>query len=497
MTYKFFVTILYLINVFFFHLNLSSTYNINPVPENGHTLGPSRNLFQLNSTEISIYMGTLPEENHPTFKLPLLTYPNQTIFREYIAPSLNSEKLCNMYESFYSKNPSISHHNFLPPERFFKSHEVLIIPTTNKHCLSTQNPELEQKILYNFQCQEEEPDSPFSQFNPILYNPIDKKLETVNPDAFEDSQNIPHGSVLVRIGGNFFPFQSKLNTQPFSDKNKTVMIVTGTVDDDDSFLLILEDSTDKNAKHYSIICNGEYDEKNDASVLLYKSRRIPRENVEYPKDIKFILKAKYIKGIQKYFFKFQVGHIKIFRKVYKKFRKFLETLSIFAYNVLDNDDKSCLRTITVFVLFYPCYFFQLFERIWEFSQDDLENPTKVRKVLHLLSKVFCFLFLAYIWLIPYKSIVALVFSPLYFIFSPLTFFLALNLEPITSALFWGPTQVYTDLQFGRTNYFQIFPREQMFAIATFKTPIRNILRDCFYAWFVMFFINFICLHFFA
>merc|ERR1712034_137393 len=59
-----------------------------------------------------------------------------------------------------------------------------------------------------------------------------------------------------------------------------------------NFILILEDSTNKN---YSVICYSRY---------YYE------EDIEYPTDINFILKAKYMSGLKKYAFKFQFGHIK-------------------------------------------------------------------------------------------------------------------------------------------------------------------------------------------
>jgi len=172
------------------------------------------------------------------------------------------------------------------------------------------------------------------------------------------------------------------------------------------FFLILEDSADKNSKQYSVICYGECGENNDESIILYGSRlEYEREKVEYPKDINLILKAKYMTGIQKYFFKFQYEHIK----------RLLE-----------------------FRNFYICLAF-------------------------------------------YKVIIGTLLSPLYFVFSPLTFFLAFNLEPLTASLFWG----YTTLQYS-LKYFQIYPIEQMFVIPTLKTPFRYILREFFYAWFIMF-----------
>jgi len=171
-------TILFLIKFFFFfHAYLQ--------------LFPNENEIQIQETsKVAIQMQTFSVTPHPTFDLSCCCiYPNQRIFREHIAPTLNSEKLCSLYKLFHSKNSSILHQNFLPPERFCKFHAVLTIP------------ELEQKILYNFHCKSEEPKNQFSQFQPILYNPTDKTFQTGN---LGDFKNIPDGCFLAKIGENFF-----------------------------------------------------------------------------------------------------------------------------------------------------------------------------------------------------------------------------------------------------------------------------------------------------
>lgn len=75
-------------------------------------------------------------------------------------------------------------------------------------------------------------------------------------------------------------------------------------------------------------------------------------------------------------------------------------------------------------------------------------------------------------------------SPLHFYYSPKAFLFTFNLEPLIAALFWGPTNVYGQLQFGEER-FRIYPLNQMFAIPTFKTPWKYILREFCYAWFIM------------
>jgi len=150
-------TILFLIKFFFFfHAYLQ--------------LFPNENEIQIQETsKVAIQMQTFSVTPHPTFDLSCCCiYPNQRIFREHIAPTLNSEKLCSLYKLFHSKNSSILHQNFLPPERFCKFHAVLTIP------------ELEQKILYN---------------------PTDKTFQTGN---LGDFKNIPDGCFLAKIGENFF-----------------------------------------------------------------------------------------------------------------------------------------------------------------------------------------------------------------------------------------------------------------------------------------------------
>jgi len=101
MGYKMLVTILFLTTVFLFHLNLSSTNRL-------------KSRFQQNKAS--------------TFELPhRIIYPSQTIFREFITPTLNSEKICSLYKIFQSKDPSLSPKSFLPPTQFFKSNTSLMI----------------------------------------------------------------------------------------------------------------------------------------------------------------------------------------------------------------------------------------------------------------------------------------------------------------------------------------------------------------------------------
>jgi len=307
MGFNLFVTILFLMTLFFFHFNLSSNLELQLLSNQNEI--PTQPICG-----ISLQMETFAETNYSTFELAnRLIYPNQKCFQELILPNLNSEQICNLFKFFHSKNPSISPQNFLPPQRFFKSHLVVTIPR-----ICTQ--ELEEKTLYNFEFEEE---TQFSEFEYILYNPTDNTLENLDYAAFQDSEQTPDGSLLAKIGDNFFPFQSELNTQPFQDNNKTVMIVACTKPDEESYIffrrrgrrntgrrvrtfyLILEEITNESSKQYSVICNGKYERRTDTSILLYESR-YDQENVEYPKDINFILKAKYMSGIQKYFFQISI-----------------------------------------------------------------------------------------------------------------------------------------------------------------------------------------------
>jgi len=257
---------------------------------------------------------------------------------------------------------------------------------------------------------------------------------------------------------SFFPFRQELNTKPLGDENKTVMIATEKKAK--KFFLILEDSTNKNLKQYSVICYGQYEEERNKSILLFQSRirAYAREDIEYPKDIDFILKAKFVSGIKKYFFKFQYGHIKFCQK-------FLKNIFCLIVKLGDSIDDALTR------LFY----------------NDL---TKLQKGFEHFFISICFLMQAYLLMTPYKAIIGAVFSPLYFYYSPKTFFLAFNLEPIIAAFFWGPTLVYRDLQISRhlqfpEQQFQIYPLDQMFAIATLKSPITYFIREFFWAWVIM------------
>jgi len=120
-------TILFLTTIFFFHFNLSSSITkyyqnkITPEPNESWVSGEVNlrieNFFETNhpitnhchqnemsTDEITIQKKNknFPETSHR------LIYPNQTMFREFIAPSLNSETICSLYKFFHSKNPSIS-----------------------------------------------------------------------------------------------------------------------------------------------------------------------------------------------------------------------------------------------------------------------------------------------------------------------------------------------------------------------------------------------------
>merc|ERR1712034_58121 len=88
--------------------------------------------------------------------------------------------------------------------------------------------EHEQNILYNFQFAAHTESFNFWKFKPILYNPTNNTLETVNPINFPDSDYIPDRALVANFGEDFFPFCSELNTKLPGDQNKTVMIATST-----------------------------------------------------------------------------------------------------------------------------------------------------------------------------------------------------------------------------------------------------------------------------
>jgi len=116
MGFNLFVTILFLMTLFFFHFNLSSNLEL-------QLLSNQNEITTQPICEVSLQMETFAETNYSTFELAnRLIYPNQKCFQELILPNLNSEQICNLFKFFHSKNPSISPQNFLPPQRFFKSH---------------------------------------------------------------------------------------------------------------------------------------------------------------------------------------------------------------------------------------------------------------------------------------------------------------------------------------------------------------------------------------
>jgi len=444
MGYRKLVTILILTKLFLFSLNLSSNNNINlqlisnqnnissqptDVNESWHTAISSDSLIEM------FYETKLT--NNPTFELPhRVIYPSQTIFREYILPTLNSEKLCQLYTFANSKNPSIAPQNFFPAERFFKSHTVLF----------------EHKILYHFKV---EAPTQFSQFKPILYNPTDKTMRAISSSEFLNFENISEGCIIASFGQYLSLFRPELNTKPFDDENKTVMIATET--NSRKFILILED---KNLKQHSLICHGNYrgEGRTRGSISLYETPKYGNEieNIEYPRDINLILKAKYMSGIQKRFFKFQYGHIRTSQVLLPIWFSLINRLNHLRERVLLklHPTRNYARLT-------------IFERIFE----DFIG-------------ILCLIFQAYIWMAPYKALMAAVFSPLYVNYSLKTFFLAWNLEPLTAAFFWGPTIVYQDLQLSET-HFKIYPLNQMFVIPTLKIPLCKIFKEFMFAWLIM------------
>jgi len=447
MGYRNLVTILILTKIFLFSLNLSSNNNINaqllPNQDNISThptdLNESWHTAISSDTLIEMFYET-KLTNHPTFELPhRVIYPSQTIFREYILPTLNSIKLCELYTLAHSKNPSITPQNFLPAERFFKSHTVLLLFDTK----------LEQKILYHFKV---EAPTQFSQFKPILYNPTDKTMKAISSSQFLDFENISEGCIIANFGQYLSLF--RLNTKPFDDENKTVMIAT---ERGGEFILILED---KNLKQHSLICHGNYrgEGRTRGSISLYETPKHGNEieNIEYPRDINLILKAKYMSGIQKCFFKFQYGHIRtsqIYLPIWFSLVNKLNNLRERVYLKLHPNRHYARLTI--------------FEKIFE-----------------EFIGIFFLILQAYIWMAPYKALMAAIFSPLYVNYSLKTFFLAWNLEPLTAALFWGPTIVYQDLQLSDT-LFKIHPLNQMFVIPTLKIPLRKIFKEFMFAWLII------------
>jgi len=187
----------------------------------------------------------------------------------------------------------------------------------------------------------------YSKFNPILYNPTNKKLETLNSwssiydgsgttrlgtvlnpaekaewstlrqgkffDKFKDTTDIPDGCIFWEVGDldparPLIPFRHEFVI--LLNENKTVMMTYNGI----TCSIVLEDSTDKNLKQYSLIYNDEYIDTIQSghphlykrengkivsypdiskpqikgSVFLYK--RYNGKIVKYPEDIDYILK---------------------------------------------------------------------------------------------------------------------------------------------------------------------------------------------------------------
>lgn len=225
MSYKTFVTILFLTTIFLFHLNSCSS-DINRL---------TKLFFQ--------------KKNKPKFELSnRIIYPSQTIFREFILPTLNQEISFSLHKIFESKDPSISPQSFLPPKRFFKSNTILMQRKSYSH-----QQQIKQKVIYSFNFGVK---TQYSKFKPMLYSPTNKKLEILNSgkffDKFIDTTNIKDGCIISFFTEYFAPFcQQEISEL---DKNQKVMIATNPK----SVILILEDSTDKNSKQYKLIYHDKY-----------------------------------------------------------------------------------------------------------------------------------------------------------------------------------------------------------------------------------------------
>lgn len=224
----------------------------------------------------------------PTFELPnRIIYPSQTIFREFILPTLNQEISFSLHKIFESKDPSISPQSFLPPKRFFKSNTILMQRKSYGH-----QQQIKQKVIYSFNFGVK---TQYSKFKPMLYSPSNKKLEILNSgkffDKFIDTTNIKDGCII----SFFTEYFAHLSTEYFApfrqqeiselDKNQTVMIATNPK----SVILVLEDSTNENSKKYSLIYHDEYKPicGRERSLLL---KGYNGKNVQFPEDINYILK---------------------------------------------------------------------------------------------------------------------------------------------------------------------------------------------------------------
>jgi len=258
MSYKTFVTILFLTTIFLFHLNPCSS----------------------DMNRLQLFFQKQKTSTKPTFELPnRIIYPSQTIFREFILPTLNQEITFSLHKIFESKDPSISPQSFLPPKRFFKSNTILMQRKSYGH-----QQQIKQKVIYSFNFGVK---TQYSKFKPMLYSPTNKKLEILNSgkffDKFIDTTNIKDGCIISFFTEYFAPFRQQEISE--LDKNQTVMIATNPK----SVILILEDSTDEKSKKYSLIYHDEYKLiwGRERSLLL---KGYNGNNVQFPEDINYILK---------------------------------------------------------------------------------------------------------------------------------------------------------------------------------------------------------------
>jgi len=291
----------------------------------------------------------------PTHRLKnFLIYPSKTMFQEFILPYLNSEKLNKLYTFFHSKNKAISAYEFFPPPRFSNVHTVVDVKKLTEDVKYLAE---EYKFLYHF-------GSSFAHFMPYLYDEKTKTIEIINKnhprvvwhyifstrDPEKSFSDFPENCVVVKSDDQFFP--TRLETKAFGDTNQTVLIATALVTRClKDFFVILADKQNLNSPRYTLICHGHFYKQSEKYVILYESsdENFQHENIEYPRDLKYILKAKYMSKCKKLFFKFHYGHFKLFQWILEKKCRFCEKILTKCLENYDgddfyiNEDQSCKK----------------------------------------------------------------------------------------------------------------------------------------------------------
>jgi hypothetical protein len=229
--------------------------------------------------------------------------------------------------------------------------------------------------------------------------------------------------------------------------------------------------------------HGHFYKQSEKYVILYESsdENFQHENIEYPRDLKYILKAKYMSKCKKLFFKFHYGRFKLFQWILEKKCRFCEKILTKCLENYDgddfyiNEDQSCKKCFLSVV----CTIFFNIVNLHE-SLNDLHRSDRYYFPKLILKSIF-YIFFLYRSIAPYEAIFAILLFPLWK-YSLKTAIIVFNVSPFVS-FFWPPSNLYNrDLQEG--GEFKMYPLEETHAIPTLKKRLRDILFEYGLVWLV-------------